>query len=441
MSILSPRKRNVFDLLEQFKKEDDASSSKNLVVRVDFNVPMNAQGEITDESRIRGALPTLQAIVNQGCNAILLSHMGRPKLVQKGEDTDGKQRKQLSLRPVAAKLSELMGGRKVIFGEDCQGLKAKAAVDQLPSSGGGGIVLLENVRFYKGEEKNEADFAKGILESIGNVDGYVNDAFGTCHRAHASVYGIPKLLDPQVCGVGCLVASEIAFLDFGAIPEGERVSAIIGGSKVSTKLPVIKGLLNQVDTLVLGGGLAFTFLKAQGVPIGNSLVEESMIETAKELLEEAQAKGKTLFIPLDAVCVQDFPKDSAAAMAMDIQTFDLVPSQGIQDGWMGLDVGPKTVEALTKVLTGSSKLVFNGPMGVFEIPPFDVGTKGLVDLLARLTKDEGCVTVVGGGDSVAALEAFGRMKDVSYVSTGGGATLELLAGDVLPGVEAIGTIE
>jgi phosphoglycerate kinase len=266
------------------------------------------------------------------------------------------------------------------------------------------------------------------------ADAYINDAFGTCHRAHASVSGVPALLPPDRCGVGCLVASEISFLDFSHVAPGEHVAAIIGGSKVSTKLPVIQGLLKQVHTLVLGGGLAFTFLKAQGVAIGSSLVEEGMIDTAKDLLRQAEETGKTIVLPVDAVCASQFPKH---AMSMDeTKTFDLVPGAGIEDGWMGLDIGPKSVSLFQEKLQPATKLVFNGPMGVFEVPPFDAGTRGLVQVMADLTKS-GCITVVGGGDSVAALEAFGRTKDVTYISTGGGVTLELLAGEVLPGVAAI----
>ena len=430
------RKRNVFDILQTLEEQKENSLAKTVLVRVDFNVPMSPEGDITDDSRIRGALPTICAILGAQCNVVLISHMGRPDLVQKGEDNDEtkEQRENLSLRPIASRLAALLE-RDVIFGEDCIGEKAEEALHKLPESGGG-VVLLENLRFYKKEEKNDEEFAR-VLASYG--DAYVNDAFGTCHRAHASVSGIPALKDSSLCGVGCLVASEIAFLDFRSLHEGgERVAAIIGGSKVSTKLPVIKGLLKQVDTLVLGGGLAFTFLKAQGINIGNSLVEESMVETARELLNEAEETGKTVVIPIDAVCSQGFPK---GPMSLDdTQTFDLVSGEGIDDGWMGLDIGPKTVELLRKSLAGTSKLVFNGPMGVFEIKPFDIGTQGLVDVLADLTS-AGCVTVVGGGDSVAALELFGKTSAVTYVSTGGGATLELLAGDILPGVAAIADFE
>jgi phosphoglycerate kinase len=291
------------------------------------------------------------------------------------------------------------------------------------------------LRFYKQEEKNDAEFAKSLA---GYADAYINDAFGTCHRAHASVSGVPAQLAPELCGIGCLVASELAFLDFTSVSDTDKVAAIIGGSKVSTKLPVIKGLLNAVNTLVLGGGLAFTFLKAQGISIGSSLVEESMIDTARELLEAAERTGKTLVLPVDAVCSREFPK--SAMDKKDTQTFDLTVGAGIPDGWMGLDIGHKSVQLFEDALNNSTKLVLNGPMGVFEVQPFDEGTRGLVKTLEALTK-HGTITVVGGGDSVAALEAFGKVDSVSYVSTGGGATLELLAGDKLPGVEAIADFE
>jgi len=247
-------------------------------------------------------------------------------------------------------------------------------------------------------------------------------------------------MDAKLCGVGKLVQSELNYLDFTQLGEKDVVAAIIGGSKVSTKLPVIKGLLNSVDTLVLGGGLAFTFIKAMGVNVGSSLLEESMIDTARELIEEAKKNGKKLVVPVDAVCSASFP--SGPMDIKDTKTFDIAPGcDGIQDGWMGLDAGPKTVKVFEEALQGVTKCVFNGPAGVFEIAPFDVGTRGLVDILVDITKNKNCITVVGGGDSVAALEAFGKTKEVSYVSTGGGATLELLAGDKLPGVEAIESIQ
>jgi len=344
------------------------------------------------------------------------------------------QRKELSLKPVAEHLSKLMNGRAVLFGEDC--MNSQDVVSQLGPDGGN-VCLLENLRFYKGEEKNEPKFAQTLASY---ADAYVNDAFGTCHRAHASVSGVPALLPKELCGIGCLVSSELAYLDFKQVEgDGSKIAAIIGGSKVSTKLPVIQGLLGSVQTLVLGGGLAFTFLKAQGVNVGDSLLEEGMIETAKDLIEQAKNQGKEIVIPVDAVCAQKFP--SGPMDKSETQTFDVTPgSSGIPDGWMGLDAGPKTVQLINDALQGCTKLVMNGPLGVFEVPPFDEGTRGLVKSLADLTEN-GTTTVVGGGDSVAALEAFGATKQVSYVSTGGGATLELLAGDVLPGVAAISDFE
>jgi len=425
------RKRNIFDILESLPSNDGA---KNILVRVDFNVPMNSDFVITDDSRIRGALPSIKAILNAKHNAILMSHMGRPKKVQKGEDADGSERSAMSLKHVLKRLSEL-AGVETLFVEDCIGDKVKSAVEKLPKEGGS-ILLLENLRFYKQEEKNDPDFAQS-LASI--ADAYVNDAFGTCHRAHASVSGVPALLPKEKCGVGCLVAKEVAFLDFTSLGEDEVVAAVIGGSKVSTKLPVIKGLLNQVHILVLGGGLAYTFAKAKGINIGTSLCEEDMVETAKELMKEADFKGKKLVLPIDAVCAKEFPKGEMKVE--DTKSFDLtVDAGGIQDGWMGLDVGPKTAALFDQVLLSATKIVFNGPMGVFEVSPFDEGTKAMVDTLEAVTKS-GAITVVGGGDSVAALEQFQKIDAVSYVSTGGGATLELLAGDVLPGVAAISDFE
>lgn len=440
------RRINIDDVLENIrdsKKKNNLTDDKatNILVRVDFNVPMNANGTISDDSRIRASLPTIRKIIdhanNLNCNAILMSHMGRPKLVQKGEDNEETrmQRIKLSLHPVAKRLQALLSeSHEVNFVSDCIGSEVEEAVSALPK-GGGSVLVLENLRFYKQEEKNDLDFAKS-LSSLG--DAYINDAFGTCHRAHASVFGVPSLMPKDLIGIGCLVASEVAYLDFDNLNEDSLITAIIGGSKVSTKLPVIKGLLDKVNILVLSGGLAFTFIKAQGIHVGNSLVEDSMLDTAKEILLQAKEKGTHIVLPVDAVCAQSFPKGTMSLE--DTKCFDLVSGDGIPDGWMGLDVGQKTVSLLRETLELSTKLVFNGPLGVFEIPPFDSGTRSLVDILEDLTI-KGCVTVVGGGDSVAALEAFGKTNAVSYVSTGGGATLELLSGVKLPGVEAIPTLK
>jgi len=431
MPIYAPgqtRKRNVNDVLETLKN-DDTEGARNILVRVDFNVPMDADFKITDDSRIRGAIPTIDTILKSGNNAILMSHMGRPKKVQSGEDADGSQRKALSLIHVLPRLTELTKA-DVRFVDDCIGDKVAAAVAELPKTGGS-VLVLENLRFRKDEESNADSFASG-LASI--ADAYINDAFGTAHRAHASVSGVPALLPKEKCGVGCLVASEVAYLDFSGLAEGEKVAAIIGGSKVSTKLPVIKGLVNQVQILVLGGGLAYTFAKARGIKIGTSLCEDDMVDIAKEILADAETKGVKVLLPVDAVATKSFP--SGPMSRDDTTVFDLVPGGGIDDDFMGLDVGPKTSVIFKQGLSEATKIIFNGPMGVFEIEPFDDGTKALVDALEEVTKN-GAITVVGGGDSVAALEKFGKTDAVSYVSTGGGATLELLAGDVLPGVVAI----
>jgi len=415
-----PRKRNVLDVLESLQQPS------KILIRVDFNVPMNnANGEITDDSRIRGALPTIQLVLEQGHTPILMSHMGRPKLVQAGADDDAtkKQKHDLSLAPVATYLEKLLE-QPVTFCPDCWNAT-------IPDSAG--IVLLENLRFYKQEETNDAAFAQHLASY---ADAYINDAFGTCHRAHASTTGVPQILTTNATGIGVLVASELAYLDFTPQEGGDKIAAIIGGSKVSTKLPVIEGLLSRCQVLVLGGGLAFTFLKAQGIAIGDSLCEEGMIDTARNLLERAQANGTKVVLPVDAVCTTTFPKE---AHSFETKTFDVTvgsTTTGIPDGYMGLDVGPQTVAALQDALAGTTKICFNGPMGVFEIPPLDVGTRGLVDVLEKVTQ-QGCTTVVGGGDSVAAVTQFGKLEAMSYVSTGGGATLELLAGDKLPGVEAI----
>jgi phosphoglycerate kinase len=458
-----PRRRNVLDVVQELHRMDggaDGGSSshrRNILIRVDYNVPMNkTTGAITDDSRIRGSLPTIRAVLDANCNAILCSHMGRPKLVpaaagKTGKDDDDdddaatkKERHNLSLRPVAIHLSVLLDHHPdVLFAPDCW--DAAATVAQLPTSGGnrGGICLLENLRFYPQEEQNDPEMAARLASY---ADGYVNDAFGTCHRAHASTAGVPALMNPKLCGIGALVASELAYLDFQHVvttavgDPPPKIAAIIGGSKVSTKLPVIQGLLHNVDVLILCGGLAFTFLRAMDVPIGSSLVEDSMVDTAKQLLEQAKKNGKQLIVPVDAVCASSFP--SSPMDKKDTLTVDTVEgSDGIPDGYMGLDAGPKSVATFLDALQGVTKLIMNGPLGVFEVSPFDEGTRAFINGIEKLKNEHNLVSVVGGGDSVAALEAFGKMDAVSYVSTGGGATLELLAGDLLPGVEAIAMYE
>jgi len=393
---------------------------------------MDGSGNITDDSRIRAALPTIREVKEKGFNAIVISHMGRPKLVQTGDDTEEvkAQRKKLSLEVAANRLGELLGC-DVAFADDCIGEKAESAVAQLPE--GGGVLVLQNLRFYKQEEKNVEEFAKQ-LASLGHA--YINDAFGAAHRAHASVSGIPANLPSELCGIGYLMAKEVAFLNFEKA-EGSKIVAIIGGSKVSTKLPVIKGLLSKCDVIILSGGLAFTFAKAKGISIGSSLCEDDMVGTANDLFAEADAVGCRLVCPVDAVCAPGFPKEPMDLK--DTKLFEMVPGKGIEDGWMGLDVGSATLEVFREAMDGATKVLFNGPMGVFEIEPFHIGTKGLVDILEDITA-KGVITVVGGGDSVAALAQFNKTESVTYVSTGGGASLELLAGDELPGVTSIGDV-
>jgi len=431
------RRRNVFDVLEYIKENE--LTAKNILVRVDYNVPMteNSDGTYTiaDDSRIRSSLQTIKAIISSNCNAILVSHMGRPKLVQKKLDDESTllERRKLSLFPVSERLSQLLQ-IETMFTEDCVGPQVEIAVNALPKEGGK-ILLLENLRFYKEEEKNEENFAKQLASF---ADAYINDAFGTCHRAHASITGVPALLNKNLCGLGCLVSSEVSYLDFSSIDKGTTVAAIIGGSKVSTKLPVIEGLLNQVDILILGGGLAFTFIKASGIPIGKSLVEDTMIETAKDLLKFAKKNNKKIVLPKDAVCGRSFP--NGPVPIEETKTFCLSDDgSGIEDEWSGFDVGPDTISLFRKELAGCTKVVFNGPMGVFEVEPYDQGTRGLVTVLEEITEN-GTITVVGGGDSVAALQAFNKSNAVTYISTGGGATLELLAGYELPGVTAISEV-
>lgn len=380
---------------------DIALKNKRALVRVDFNVPLDDKGQVSDDTRIVASLPTIQYMVEQGAKVILCSHLGRPK---------GKDQK-FSLRPVAARLEQLLG-KPVTFVGDCIGQPVERVVEGMNA---GDVVLLENVRFYPEEEKNDAEFAKK-LAAFGDV--YVNDAFGSAHRAHASTEGVTKYL-PGVGGF--LMEKELAYLGKALANPAQPFVAILGGAKVSDKIKVIENLLPKVDALLIGGGMANTFLAAKGLNLGQSLVEVDKVETAKALLEKGGAK---IVLPTDAVIADKFDKDAAKKVV----AVDAVPSD-----WRVLDVGPQTIDTFAKILSNAKTVVWNGPLGVFEMPAFAQGT---VEIAKRLATS-GATTIIGGGDSAAAVEQAGIADKMTHISTGGGASLEFLEGRVLPGVAAL----
>ncbi len=383
-------------------------AGKRVLVRVDFNVPMD-NGKITDDTRIKAALPTIQELIKKSAKVILCSHMGRPK---------GKVKEELRLTPVAKRLSELLG-QDVIKCDDCVGADVTAAINSMTN---GQVALLENLRFHAEEEKNEPEFAKQLAA---NADLYVNDAFGTAHRAHASTEGVTHYLSPNVAGY--LIEKELQFLQ-SAIESPQRpLAAIIGGSKVSSKIGVIETLLEKCDKLLIGGGMIFTFYKARGLSVGKSLVEEDKLELAKSLEAKAKEKGVQFLLPTDVVIADNFAPDANA------QTVSI---NDIPDGWMGLDIGPDSVKVFQEALSDIKSVIWNGPMGVFEFDKFAVGTEAIANTLAGLT-GKGAITIIGGGDSVAAVEKVGVAEQMSHISTGGGASLELLEGKVLPGIAAL----
>ncbi len=383
-------------------------SGKRALVRVDFNVPLDDQGKITDDTRIRAALPTIQDLTQKGAKVILASHFGRPK----GVDD------KLRLTPVAKRLSELLG-QEVVKCDDCIGEEVTAKVTAMQN---GQVLLLENVRFHKEEEKNDPEFAKQLAS---NADIYVNDAFGTAHRAHASTEGVTHYLSPSVAGY--LIEKELQYLQ-NAIENPQRpLAAIIGGSKVSSKIGVIETLLDKCDKLLLGGGMIFTFYKARGLNVGKSLVEDDKLELAKSLEAKAKEHGVALLLPTDVVVADKFAADANAQ----IVSVDNIPSDG-----MGLDIGPDSVKMFQEALADCKSVIWNGPMGVFEFDKFAAGTEAIAHTLADLTK-QGTTTIIGGGDSVAAVEKVGVAEQMSHISTGGGASLELLEGKELPGIAAL----
>jgi len=401
-------KKSVGDL----KKAD--LEGKVVLVRADLNVPLDkATMAITDDTRIRAAIPTLKYLLDNGAKVLLTSHLGRPKGENKEED-----KKKFSLSPVVGRLSELVG-QKVKLVDDCVGAPVEAALKEMKN---GQVVLLENVRFYKDEEKNVPEFAKKMAAP---ADIYVNDAFGTAHRAHVSTEGVTKFIPISVCGF--LMQKELDYLD-GAVSDPKKpFVAIVGGSKVSTKITVIESLLDKAQKIIIGGGMIFTFYKAQGKKVGKSLVEEDKMDLAIKLEKMAKEKGVQLLLPVDVNVADNFDKEA---------NNQIVDVDNIPDGWMGLDIGPKSVKLFQDALSDAKTVVWNGPMGVFEFPKFAAGTEGIAATLAELTP-KGCITIIGGGDSVAAVEQAGVADKMSHISTGGGASLELLEGKVLPGVAAL----
>jgi phosphoglycerate kinase len=387
----------------------DDLRGKRVLVRVDFNVPQDDTGAITDDTRIRAALPTITYLTGNGARVILAAHYGRPK----GQVNEG-----MRLTQVAARLSELLGV-PVEKTESCVGPDAEAKVAALQD---GGVVLLENVRFFAEEEKNDAAFAEK-LAALAEV--YVNDAFGAAHRAHASTEGVTKFLRPSVAGH--LMEKELQYLQ-GAIDDPKRpLAAIVGGSKVSSKIGVLEALIDKCDKILIGGGMIFTFYKARGLSVGKSLVEEDKLDLARELEAKAKAKGVQMLLPTDVVLADNFAPDANSRVA----TIDAIP-----DGWMGLDIGPDSVKVFQEALADCKTVIWNGPMGVFEFDKFAAGTNAIAHTLAELSA-RGTITIIGGGDSVAAVEKVGVAEKMSHISTGGGASLELLEGKVLPGVAAL----
>ena len=390
--------------------EDIQVSGKKVLVRCDFNVPLDENKHITDENRIQGALPTICYLIKNGAKVILCSHLGRPK---------GEFNMKYSLAPVAARLSELLG-QEVKLAKDVIGPDAHALADAMKD---GDVILLENVRFHKEEEKNDPAFAKE-LASLAEV--YVNDAFGTAHRAHASTEGVSHYLSPSVAGY--LIGKELSVMG-GALEHAEKpFVAILGGAKVADKISVIENLIEKVDTLIIGGGMAFTFLKAKGYGVGKSLLDESRIDYCKEMLAKADAKGVKILLPVDTVCVKEFPSPIDAPVETVTVDADKIP-----DDMEGCDIGPKTCELFADTVKAAKTVIWNGPMGVFENPTLAKGTLVVAQALA----DSDAVTIVGGGDSAAAITQMGFADKVTHVSTGGGASMEFLEGKVLPGVACL----
>jgi phosphoglycerate kinase len=389
--------------------EDVDLHGKKVLIRVDFNVPLNDNLEITDDIRITSALPTIKKVIAEGGSAILMSHLGRPK---------GEVNPKFSLKPAAIRLSELLG-QEVKFADDCVGESVKALVSNLKAKE---VLLLENLRFHAEETNNDPEFAEKLAQ-FGDV--YVNDAFGSAHRAHASTEGVTKYF--EICAAGYLMKKELDYLGSAISNPKRPFTAILGGAKISGKIDVIQELMSKVDNLIVGGGMGYTFYKAQGFEIGTSLLEEDKIELAGEILEKAKTSGVNFMLPEDIKVAAEFSNDSPS----EIVTVDSIPANK-----MGLDIGTKTIEKFREVIINSKTVVWNGPMGVFEFDNFAQGTNAIAEALVEAT-EKGAITIIGGGDSAAAIKKAGLDDKVSHVSTGGGASLEFLEGKILPGVAAL----
>ncbi|MCF3109360.1 phosphoglycerate kinase [Niabella sp. CC-SYL272] len=394
------------------KFSDYNFKDQKALIRVDFNVPLNEQMEITSDARMKAAVPTIKKILNDGGKVILMSHLGRPK---------GGPEDKFSLKHLVNHLSELLSGATVLFANDCIGEQAYLTADMLRP---GEVLLLENLRFYKEEEKGDEAFAEK-LSKLGDV--YVNDAFGTAHRAHASTAVIAKFFPADKKMFGLLMENEVNSAQKVLTQSEKPFTAILGGAKVSDKILIIENLMEKATDIIIGGGMAYTFYKAQGGHIGASLCEEDRLDTAREILAKAAEKGVCIHLPSDSIIANKFAADADTAAS---------PSNAIPDGWMGLDVAENAREQFTNVIKRSKTILWNGPMGVFEMEKFQAGTKAIAEAVAEATQN-GAFSLVGGGDSVSAVNKFGFADKVSYVSTGGGAMLEFFEGKVLPGIAAI----
>jgi phosphoglycerate kinase len=386
-------------------------AGKKAIIRVDFNVPLDAVYHITDDTRIRATIPTIRKILEQGGSVILMSHLGRPK---------GGPEEKYSLKHLIPHIGNLLG-KDILFADDCVGHQAVTFAKSLKP---GEVLLLENLRFYKEEEKGDEAFARKLAEL---ADVYVNDAFGTAHRAHASTTIIAKFFDYGHKMFGDVITGELESIDKVLHQATAPFTAILGGAKVSTKITIIENLLAKVDHLIIGGGMMFTFAKAMGGRIGSSLVEEDKLDLALEILEKAKNAGVSIHLPVDTVIADAFDNNA---------NHRITGIGEIMDGWMGMDIGPETMKQFEKVIAGSKTVLWNGPMGVFEMPNFEAGTKCVAEAMVKATSN-GAFTLVGGGDSVAAINQYGLADHVSYVSTGGGALLEYIEGKDLPGISAI----
>lgn len=382
---------------------------KKVLVRVDFNVPQDEKQNITDDTRIRGAIPTIKYLSDKGGRVILVSHLGRPKAGP--ED-------KLRLGPIAKMLSQLMG-KNIGYVKDCIGPEVEAAVAALKD---GEILLLENVRFYKEEEKNDPEFAKKLAAL---ADVYVNDAFGTAHRAHASTEGVTKYLKGYA---GYLMEKEIKFLGKLLDNPGHPFVAILGGAKISGKIDVITNLLPKVDTLIIGGGMAYTFFKARGISVGNSLVEADKVGMARDILKQAIDLGVPIMLPIDHIVADKYDANANS---------QLVTRAGIPDNWQGMDIGPETITKFSHAVKKAKTIFWNGPLGVFEFDKFANGTISIAKMVAEATEKNGAISVIGGGDSVAAVEKAGLADKMTHISTGGGASLEFVEGKTLPGIACL----